>query len=569
MLRSAQESAIRIYRALVDSIARLARLNAGLEDELQPTPLRLRWLNLCAALLTIVATAAAYYDGLNQRMHRVAPDSIEVIAQSASIDISQRLFGTTGYVGRTEVLQTLFNEGFTGRQEILDKLGIQHPANTEMAERLNEAIQKALNLKDLPANPSFSNRQLFVPEANDPGIVDYVSWSFEIFGFRIEALYYFYFLVLGASIVLFLICFHADAVPLVTLSALMVGFLLLVNSHIFEGVWLRAVHNQRFLTSLCFVPYLHLLFTLLVYRRPTWPRVVVTVLQAGLFVFVMFTRSSALWLVLALALIIGLNSLFRLGAIQDEKKTTRLAKLALSWPMIVLTGGIVSSAIYKVSILHPIYSIGVFVPYHMVWHNAYMGLGQHPDWLIVGDKRDGKLRAEPLTDNMAWTGAVAEAEERYGLNAGLLYTNEVGGLPANTIPLHEKLIKERFLRFVFQHPRYMLELMLWYKPKQLLKELAAAYGDYNWNLWTLLCPAAFLALAVMARRWLDVTPHVGRMLSSAFLVTGVMSLAAPFWTYTYYHVLGEAFLIWTAMFLAVTALLLDAAIVRPLAKLRA
>lgn len=569
MLRSAQESAIRIYRALVDLIRRLTRLNAGLEDELQPTPLRLRWLNLCAALLTIVATGAAFYEGLNQRMHRVAPDGTDAVAQSVSIDISQRLFGTTGYVGRTEVLHTLFNEGFTSRQEFLDKLGIQYPANTEMAERLNEAIQKALNVRDLPANPSFSNRQLFIPEANDPGIVDYVSWSFEIFGFRIESLYYFYFLVLGASIVLFLICFHADAVPLVALSALMVAFLLLVSGHIFEGVWLRTVHNQRFLTSLCFVPYLHLLFTLLVYRRPTWPRVIVTALQAGLFVFVMFTRSSALWLVMSLVLIIALNTLFRLGMTRHDRKATRLAGLALSWPMIFLAGGIVSSTIYKASILHPIYSIGVFVPYHMVWHNAYMGLGQHPDWLIVGDKRDGKLLAEPLTDNMAWTGAAAEAEERYGLNRALLFTTEVGGLPGNTIVLHEKLIKERFLRFAFQHPRYMLELMLWYKPKQLLKELAATYGNYNWNLWTLLCPAAFLALAVMARRRLDVTPQAGRMLSSAFFITGLMSLAAPFWTYTYYHVLGEAFLVWTAMFLAVTALVLDAAIVQPLAKRRA
>jgi hypothetical protein len=560
---------VRIYRAVVESIHRLVRLNASFQDELPPTPRPLRWLNICAALLTIAATAAAFERGLDQRMHLVAPDSVEALAQTIGIDLSQRFHGTTGYVGRTEVLQTLFNAGFTGRQDYLDKLGIQYPANSEMPDLINDAIQKALALKDLPKNSSFANRQLYVPEANDPGLVDYVSWSFDIFGFRIESLYYFYFLVLGVSIGLFLICFRADALPLVALSGLMVAFLILLSSRLFEGVWLRTVFNQRFLTSLCFVSYLHLLFTLLIYRRPTWSRVVVTVLQAAIFVFVMFTRSSAVWLILSLALIIAVNVMFRLGRPEQETKATKAAKLGFSWPLVLLVGGVLCSVVYKASILHPIYSIGIFLPYHMVWHNAYMGLAVHPDWNEVGDKRDGKLLAEPLTDNMAWMGAAVEAEQRYGLAGGYLNNTEIGGLPGIKMALHEKLIKERLLRFAFQHPRYMLELMLWYKPKRLLEELVSAYGKYDWNVWSLLCPAVFLVIAVMACRRLEIPSHVGRTLVSALVVTGLMSLLAPFWTYPIYHLLGETFLIWTAIFLGFTALLLNKAIAKPVAWLRA
>jgi hypothetical protein len=571
VLASAWGGVVRIYRVLIEAICRLVRLNADLQDELQPTPGRLRWLNICAVLLTIAVTALAFEEGLSQNMHRVVPDGVDMLAQTVGIDISQRFYGTTGYVGRTEVLETLFQGGFTGRQNYLDKLGIQYPANVEMPDRINSVIQGALRLKDLPEDATFANRRLYAPEANDPGFVDYVHWSFEIFGFRVESFYYFYFLILSVSIALFLICFRTDAVPLVALSGIMVAFLILVSSQLFNGSLTRSVYNQRFLGSLCVVPYLHLLFTLLIYRKPTLSRVVVTVLQAALLTFVMFTRSSAFWMILSFAAIIGLNAMFRLGRPQEEKKATRAAKLVFSWPILLILGGLGCSLIYKSATLHPIYGIGIFLPYHMVWHNAYMGMGLHPDWKERGDKHNGQPIPDQGSDNMAWKAAVAEAEERYGLSEAYTVNGEVGGLPGIKIALHEKLIKERFLRFAYQHPRFMLELMLWYKPKWLLKEFGWIYGSGTRNIWSLLCLVIFLVIAAMASRWLKIPPHVRRILNSAFLVTGVMSLAPPFWTYPLRHVLGEQFFIWTAILLYLAAFLLSMAwsVARPVAELRA
>jgi len=313
LLASTWGAVVGIYRALTDAFGRLLRLNGEGQDELEPTPKSLWWLNACAILLTIATTAAAFQEGLDQRMHRSVPDGVDMLAQTVAIDLSHRLYGTTGYVGRTEVLEALFNGGFTGRQNYLDKLGIQYPANVEMPDRINEVIQKALTLRDLPKDATFANRLLYAPEANDPGIVDYVSWSFDIFGFRVESFYYFYFLILSISIAFYVICFRADALPLVVLSGVMVAFLILMNSRLFETVLLRAVQNQRFLGTLCVVSYLHLVFAVLIYRKPTLSRVLVTALQAALFVFVMFTRSSAFWMVLSLAVIITLHVALRLG----------------------------------------------------------------------------------------------------------------------------------------------------------------------------------------------------------------------------------------------------------------
>jgi hypothetical protein len=547
VLANAWERPVRLYRTLIDAISRIIGLNAGFQDELQPTPRRLAWLNVCFIVLTIGTTALAFEEGLNQDMHVVGPSSVDMLAQTTAIDISQRFHGTTGYIGRSEVLETLFQDGFTSRQNYLDKLGIQYPANAE-AGRTNRAIQDALALKDLPPHPTFGNRQLFAPEANDPGFVDYVSWSFDLFGFRLESLYYFYFVILSISIALFLICFRADTLPLVVLSAVMVSFLTLLNSQLFTSEHLRTVHNQRFLGSLCVVPYLHLLFTFLIYRKPTLSRVLVTVLQAALFTLIMFMRSSAFWMMLSFAVIIGLNVMFRFGQPQTERKATQTAKAILSWPIILVVGGFLCSFVYKSATLHPIYGIGIFTPYHMVWHNAYMGLALHPDWNEGGDKH-GKSIAETMTDNMAWAAAATEANERYGLPGEYLNNTELGGLPGIKIGLHEKLIKERFLRFAYQHPLFMLELYLWYKPKMFFSELAWAFGNYSWKAGTLLCQMFFIIVAALAWLRLEIPSSVRRMLSSALVATGLMSLLPVVWTYPVAHVLGEQFLIWIAILL--------------------
>lgn len=571
MLGSVWGEVARLYRALAASLVRLLRLNGAFQDELEPTPRPLRWINIGAILVTLGATGVAYEAGLRHNMHRVAPDSIDALAQTIGIEISKKFHGTPGYVGRFEILEALFNGGLTGRQNYLDKLGIQYPANAEMPDRINKTIADAVAMKDLPKDATFANRRLYAPEANDPGYVDYVGWSFELFGYRLESLYYFYFTVLSASIVLFILCFRADALPLVALSATMVAFMLLVQTHAFESVLLRTVHNQRFLGTLCIVPYLHLLFAILVYRKPTPVRVILTLLQASLFLFVMFTRSSAVWLVLSLALIILLGVMFRIGRPRDEPRAANAARLALSWPVIALVVGLAGSVAYKSAILHPIYTTGVFLPYHMVWHNAYMGMGLHPDWKERGDKRDGKPIPDQGSDNMAWVAAVAEAEERYGLSEAFTVNSNMGGLPGILMALHEKLIKERFLRFAAQNPRFMLELYLWHKPNWLWREIRSSYGNYNWTLQTLLCLAAFLGLATVAWRLVEIPSPVRWTLGSAVLVTAVMSLAAPFWTYPLHHVLGEAFFVWSAVLLCAVTMLLSKAwsMARPAASLRA
>jgi hypothetical protein len=420
------DGVVTVFRAVRSVICRTWRLNAELRDEIQPTP-QLRWLNVGCILLILATTALAYEDGLSKGLHRVVPDSVDALAQTVGIHISQKFHRTTGYVGRTEVLQVLFRGGFTSRQPFLDGLGIQYPANVDMPDLINKAIENALDLKDLPPDATFTNRKLYAPQANDPGFVDYVKWSFEIFGYRAESLYHFYFLILAVAVALYLISFHSDILPLVTLAGLLVAFLMVLDSRLFPDVYLRTVHNQRILGALCFVSYLHLLFVFVIYPRPTPIRLLATALQVALFSFVMFTRSSAIWLVIAFVLIVIVNVLNRSDRPPAEQTGGRALKLILSWPVIFLTLGLAGFATYRSLTLHPIYSVGIFLPYHMVWHNAYIGLGLHPDWASQGDRYDGRPIPEAMSDNVAWLAAAAEATERYGLPEAYLFDGDIGG----------------------------------------------------------------------------------------------------------------------------------------------
>jgi hypothetical protein len=544
-----------VFGAVGGAIRRTWQINAELRDQIPPVP-RLRWLNLCCILLIVATTALLYQDGLSRGMNRVVPDGVDAVAQAVGVHISEKFHGTTGYVGRTEVLHELFRSGFTGRQNYLDPLGIQYPANVEMPDLLDKAIQNAINLKNLPTDATFANKRLYAPQANDPGLIDYMKWSFELFGYRVESLYYLYFLILTTAVALYLICFYAAPLPLVALSGLLVAFLLMMDSRYFAGVLTRSVHNQRFLGTLCFVSFLHLVFVFLLYRRPTPIRVVTTALQVALFTFVMFTRSSAVWMVMAFALVgvlIAFNWFDRAAAGQKGLRS----KVLLSWPALLLAFGVGGSAIYKSSVIHPMYTVGIFLPYHMIWHNAYIGLGLHPDWTTKGDQYGSRPVPEPMSDNVGWTAAALEAVDRYGLPEAYLYDGEIGGLPSYKTALHDKLLKERFFRFMAEHPWYTVELFLWYKPKTFVMQYTWMFGDYSPRIWTLICLVAFLVVGVVCRQWLTIPRHARLLVTTTGVIIMVMSLAPVMWTYPIHHVSGESFLALTTFAVLLAPILLS------------
>jgi hypothetical protein len=544
-----------VFGAVGGAFRRIWQINAELRDQVPAAP-RLRWLNVCCILLIVATTTLLYQDGLSQRMNRVVPDGVDAVAQAAGVHLSEKFHGTAGYVGRTEVLHELFRNGFTSRQNYLDPLNIQYPANVEMPDLFDRAIQNAINLKGLPPDATFANKRLYAPQANDPGLVDYIKWSFELFGYRVESLYYLYFLILAAAVALYLICFYKDTLPLIALAGLLVAFLLMLDSRLFAGVHTRTVHNQRFLGTLCFVSFLHLVFVFLLYRKPTRIRVVTTALQVILFTFVMFTRSSAVWMVMAFVLI-GLLIAFNRFDGQAADRTASRFRVFLSWPALLLAIGVGGSAIYKSSVIHPMYTVGIFLPYHMIWHNAYIGLGLHPDWGKVGDQYGSRPVPEPMSDNVGWTAAALEATERYGLPEAYLFDGEIGGLPSYKTALHDKLLKERLFRFMKEHPWYTVELFLWYKPKTFVTQYTWMFGDYSPRIWTLICLVAFLAAGVACRRWLTLPRPARLLVGTAGLIILAMSTAPVFWTYPIHHVSGEPFLVVTTFIVLLAPILLS------------
>ena len=190
----------------------------------------------------------------------------------------------------------------------------------------------------------------------------------------------------------------------------------------------------------------------------------------------------------------------------------------------------------------------------------------HPEWKERGDKHKGKPIPDALTKQHGLHGRGSRGGRVLRTHRRNLNNTVIGGFPGPRMRLHERLIRDRFLRFILHNPRFTLEVYLWYKPKMFFHELSWAFEGYRWNVGTLLCQAALLVLGASAWRLLDIPDDSRKVLSAGLLVTGVMSLIPIMWTYPLRHVAGEQFLIWMTIVLYFVTFLLSAAWsrVRPL-----
>ncbi len=536
------------------SLAPVIVINQNLKDEIQHQKKSEWWAAKFLALLAILISFYAYNSGLDRKMHLVTPDSVDALSQAIGVVISEKFFGTEGYVGRMEVIDTLWKNGFTSRPWYHEKLGIKSGENIWMPELNNTAIQRALELQNLPENASIGNRLLYVPTANDPGYIDLIRLGFEIYGYNIQSLYYFYWLVFSISVGIFIFNFRNQVLPMSVLVLFVIAHLTILESPIFSYPSAQAsVHNQRFLGSLAIVPLIHLLFSTLIYRKYSAMRLLATASQVVILCFMLYCRSSVIWMVGAFFMIAAFKCIVDIGSQTHEIQPTKLVvKTLVSWPVILLTLGLISVNTYKNLTVSSIYGFdGVFISKHMVWHNAYMGLAVHPSWNeLFGDEHKNANG-----DSMVWNGTTNLLSKKYGLPEEYALNQSIGKVSFKK-ELHEQLAKEALFDFIGKNPRFTLELYLWHKPKEFIKTFLHVQSPTitllkNWEFY------AFLALfAMFISTFVPLLPISGALSAqwSLFIVitTAVLSLLPVFWTYPLPWVSGVPVLMWTMALLYLT-----------------
>lgn len=309
-----------------------------------------------------------------------------------------------------------------------------------------------------------------VPEyfpADEKGTVDFVRFAFAIFGTELPSLLYFYLAILAVSLLLFAIRFRRDPAALLTgvvaVAALTVGVSALpITREVYSVI------NPRGVGSLSFIALVHLAW-LVLSKEPIGRRDVPALLfQSATILLVITMRSAETWQVVALGAIAGAS---RLRAVVTERSlgtpAAWLRGLAPVLPVLVMIGGY---QLYQRAAYPPEY-LSTNVRNKIVWHNVLIGFALHPEI------------AQPyglsLNDASVWAYVrYKAARERIPDYEDVFFdTGLVKGWRR-----YDELAREAILEIAAKHPRQMLELYAWYKPRMLFRTLAYAAGWVDHDL---------------------------------------------------------------------------------------
>src|SRR5207253_1731489 len=119
---------------------------------------------------------------------------------------------------------------------------------------------------------------------NDQGLIEFVQAAFVMFGVDIKSMYYFYFTVLAASMLVFAAAFRKTYAAGVVLFGCAFAVFAFMPSALITNPELISVSNPRFLSTLGIVPLLHILLMFAQTRtsQMSWPALLGVIFQAAL-----------------------------------------------------------------------------------------------------------------------------------------------------------------------------------------------------------------------------------------------------------------------------------------------
>ena len=419
---------------------------------------------MAAVVTTFVSLICAYQIGIFKGMSGIVPDAVDTQNRAIALSISRDIYGFNGYTGHREVLNALINGGMTQLAEPLSNQKRIYPDNVRDAALMDSAIQAALSLDSL-SQGSFTERTLICGEYDDLGLTDYYSLAFKTFGYSIAAPFRLYFLLLALSALAFAFSFKHSKESIVLLSIWSFALALVISSTYFDDIGLGTVHNQRFLSTLAFLPFVHIALEISANREISRWNLFSLLVQTTLLIFAWTIRQSVSWAIVAILLIICIS------AFQQKfnwyYKTSYLNKLKnlFKWPTYIFLGVVITVVSLRPFFYDPIYKLDDVLPHRMAWHSAFLGLAVHPQW----------------TETAATNEFKGVSGDTIAIKQDLIYTSQMLGrnIEESYIisPLtgtykfgrHEKIMRASYLKFLVENPVYSLELFLIWKPKRMLE----------------------------------------------------------------------------------------------------
>jgi ABC-type multidrug transport system fused ATPase/permease subunit len=427
---------------------------------------------LLTSVVVVISLFEAYQVGVIRGFRDwIGQESYGRVLFAVGAAITQLQHGGYGFSASSVIETILTYGGITADNAILEKLGTKFPNNLQNTALINAAIDKAVQFS-WPFNPDADVRG---SGGDDIGFVDYARLAFEIFGYKIQSLYYIYFSVLALSAAAYLYQFRTrnGILPLLAITCAVLVFVF--DSNLFDPIDPKlitepssiSVADPRFLSGLAVIPGFHLACIMLGRLGPSRANIAIAVIQSVVLVFALLIRVSAIWTVLsivALAILIGLSdvSRHRFGFIRF-------------WSVAVLLAVWAVHATYVSVTLHPVYhskSKGE-ISHHVFWHAVFYQFQFHPQW-------NQKYSAQ--FDNAQYDELPPVAAKKYLLRNPPPDPEAVYLTPDHkylTYAAAETYIRKAFIEFMYRDPWFVFESIFVYNPLRMYTVLKGYLSSWS------------------------------------------------------------------------------------------
>ncbi len=250
-----------------------------------------RWVNdrtrpaLIIALI-LVALALLFWRGVRLGMLDVSATEYPHSYTNIATAITRLFYGRGGYVYYCDVGDALDADYFTNRR------GFDNQAIARAAALQNVDTSKVCyGFKNPDVYGKSDRSEILGFPGDDKGGADFVLLAFMLFGAKLESLYYFWFLLLAASLTVYLAAFRHSWQRLLTVLFVLMAIYVMLFA--FPGnIRFNSIHAQRNFNILAMIAYLHLAFVILESKPFSLPNLVAILFQTGVLVFCYHIRSS-------------------------------------------------------------------------------------------------------------------------------------------------------------------------------------------------------------------------------------------------------------------------------------
>jgi hypothetical protein len=411
-------------------------------------------INLVLIAIIIGTLAASFRFGIDRGQEAVlAPNDFGGVIAATCAVLSYEKYHSGRYVCLSAAEQQMRSVGLAYDDATLAGLRKTLPEWLSDGAFLDRALDKVFALPRLQGDGSVTD----IGWGIDAGYMDFVEFAFSLFGHKIEALYYAFFLLLLTSTALYCIQFWQKTFALFTALSFHLAFLSYLP--VLQGVELYSANNYRLLSLLAVIPLFHVLFAILYGLRPTRGNLLLLTLQAVVVAAAADFRSMAYVAVIALTFCC---CFFLLYESLRRKENLRQAVIGC-WPLAIVLICVASGIVLQGGSKDWRFAAIGGITGHAVWEPLYYDLQLHPDW----SKKYGQQHRGTTGDETTVV-AVQSYRERHGLLHGksdFVNGDEAQGLSHRA---YEKYARDVYLEFVRNDPWYFVQLK-YYDLLHLLK----------------------------------------------------------------------------------------------------